>query len=920
MKTSILSNKKWFFGLVILLLAGVGLLGWGIQQALALRAAVPAVMPSPIHPVFAMLDENGENVLTTGKPVSTMRTCGECHDTAFIVSHSFHADLGLRSYQTSADSWNASDGVFGKWDPLTYRYLSQAGDKRLDLGTPEWLMKFGERIPGGGPATTARAGGDLANLVPDASNPETAILDPLSGQATAWDWKQSGSMEMDCFLCHMTQPNSAARAEEIRAGHFGQANTATLVGSGLLEKNAEGYSWNKSAFDEGGKLKGEFMFIQDPTNANCAACHGEVHANGQDPLVISACDQAYPQTATTGQVIASQKISESGVNLSGKEGLARAWDIHAERGLNCTDCHFSLNNPVHSQKDASTVPAHLKYDPRKLEIGEYLQRPDHDFARGQSAQFNVAPENKGTMRRCESCHDSQVSHADWLPYPQQHMAVVACESCHIPQMYAPAIQSYDWTVVQADGTPTNLCRGIQGGSDTVTNLVTGYKPVLMQRTNSDGKTTLTPYNLVTSWFWVYDDANGPRPVREADIKAAYLDKGVYLPEILAAFDKDGNGSIDSTELKISTEEQKSVVAARLVKLGLNNPRIEGQVQPYSINHNVTNGEYATRECSACHTGNSRVTQPMQLAAYAPAGVMPSFVSDTNVNVTGEIVKADGGALYYEPVTTRDGVYVFGHDRVNLIDWFGALAFAGTILAVGGHGTLRYISGLKRQKSTPKTQKVFMYEEYERFWHWLQTVSIILLLFTGLIIHRPDIFGAFSFPHMVLVHNVLAAILVVNAFLSLFWHLTTGEIRQYIPRPAGFFDDAIVQARFYINGIFKGDPHPFEKVKNRKLNPLQQATYFGLLNVLLPLQVITGALMWSVQKWPELTTWMGGLPVLAPFHSLVAWMLAAFVVAHVYLTTTGATPLEAMRGMVTGWEDIEVHGHSAAQPGKPKGKK
>jgi Ni,Fe-hydrogenase I cytochrome b subunit len=71
----------------------------------------------------------------------------------------------------------------------------------------------------------------------------------------------------------------------------------------------------------------------------------------------------------------------------------------------------------------------------------------------------------------------------------------------------------------------------------------------------------------------------------------------------------------------------------------------------------------------------------------------------------------------------------------------------------------------------------MYDAYERFWHWLQTITIVLLLFTGLIIHRPDIFGAFSFPYVVTVHNVLAFILVVNAALSLFWHLVSGEIRS-----------------------------------------------------------------------------------------------------------------------------------------------
>ncbi len=85
-------------------------------------------------------------------------------------------------------------------------------------------------------------------------------------------------------------------------------------------------------------------------------------------------------------------------------------------------------------------------------MGEYLQNPDHNFARGQSAQYTVAPEIKGTMRRCESCHDAPKTHADWLPYAERHMEVVACETCHIPQLYAPAIQSYDWTTLKAGGS------------------------------------------------------------------------------------------------------------------------------------------------------------------------------------------------------------------------------------------------------------------------------------------------------------------------------------------------------------------------------------------------------------------------------------------------------------------------------------
>jgi len=189
---------------------------------------------------------------------------------------------------------------------------------------------------------------------------------------------------------------------------------------------------------------------------------------------------------------------------------------------------------------------------------------------------------------------------------------------------------------------------------------------------------------------------------------------------------------------------------------------------------------------------------------------------------------------------------------------------------------------------------------------------VILLFTGLIIHRPDVFGLFSFPAVVSVHNVLAILLVINAGLSLFYHLVSGEIRQYLPRPYGFFDEAIVQAKYYLRGIFKGAGHPFEKRPEKKLNPLQQATYFAILNVLLPLQILTGALMMGVQQFPQVAGWFGGLPFLAPFHSLVAWTFAAFIVGHVYLTTTGPRPLTSLQAMVNGWEEVEAHPHAKVE--------
>jgi thiosulfate reductase cytochrome b subunit len=902
-----MTTKRTILLALLLILAGAAL---AIGTAAAQGGQQIESQASPMHPTFALLDESGANVLESGAPVSPMQTCGQCHDAGFIASHSFHADLGLSDFSAPGDTasgrpWDTSPGLFGRWDPLTYRYLSPEGDERLNLSTPDWLKAFGERLVGGGPGIASRNGQLLSEVPPHAGNPETSSVDPASGKTVSWDWQKSGSLEMNCFQCHLSSPNNQARQEAIRQGEFGSAATATLLGTGIVEQNGEEWQWNSQAFSPEGELSPEFVTIQDPTNENCAQCHGLVQTEVEQPLVLAGCDLENRETATRGQVISPQKISQSGMNLSGKEGLARSWDVHAERGLQCTDCHYSLNNPAQVAASAGSNLDHLQFDPRRLAIGEYLEKPDHNLAGGQSARGAGTPGSAAGALECETCHETGNSH-DWLPYRERHLAEVACQSCHIPQVYAPAVQAYDWTVLKADGSPLTTCRGVEGSGGNLSQLVTPYRPALLPRQNLDGGSLLAPYNLVTSWYWIYEDANGnTRPVRLEDLKAAWFDGQDYAPAVVGILDGNGNGRLDESELILDTPEKQAVLAGRLQTTGLKNPRIAGEVQPYAINHGVARGEWVTRDCQTCHSADSLITQPVELSASVPGGVLPEFVWDSNTLINGSLY-TQGGALSYRPATRAQDLYVFGHDRVSWIDVLGALFFAGVLLGVSGHSVLRFYASLRSRPADPPTESVYMYGVYERFWHWLQTSVIVLLLFTGLIIHRPDIFEIFSFTHVVVVHNVLAALLVANAGLALFYHLASGEIRQYIPRPYGFFDRAILQARYYLQGIFRRGEHPFAKRPDTKLNPLQQATYFAILNVLLPLQILSGALMWGVQRWPFAASWFGGLPFLAPFHSLIAWLFAAFIVAHVYLTTTGPEPLTSIRAMINGWEEVEVH--------------
>jgi thiosulfate reductase cytochrome b subunit len=119
-----------------------------------------------------------------------------------------------------------------------------------------------------------------------------------------------------------------------------------------------------------------------------------------------------------------------------------------------------------------------------------------------------------------------------------------------------------------------------------------------------------------------------------------------------------------------------------------------------------------------------------------------------------------------------------------------------------------------------------------------------------------------------------------------------------------YERAVAQARFYTVGIFRGEPHPHEKRPDDKFSPLQRLTYLALLNILLPLQVVSGLALWGAQHWPGPVDAVGGLAMLAKIHTAVAWIFAAFLIGHLYMITTGPKPTTYLKGMISGWETVE----------------
>lgn len=195
--------------------------------------------------------------------------------------------------------------------------------------------------------------------------------------------------------------------------------------------------------------------------------------------------------------------------------------------------------------------------------------------------------------------------------------------------------------------------------------------------------------------------------------------------------------------------------------------------------------------------------------------------------------------------------------------------------------------------------VKIYPRFERFWHWSQMVLIFALLFTGLGIS--GFHAALPFGGLVMLHTLSALLLIVLWVFAIFWHLTTGNWRHYVPTRQGLWQ----VMRFYAWGIFKGEHHPYRKAYWRKHNPLQALSYLALKLVLFPAIWVTGLAYLGYNFWsgvPDAGFW---LAVVANLHVVVAFSIAAFVVAHVYLLTTGHSFRDHVRPMVTGYDTVDL---------------
>jgi thiosulfate reductase cytochrome b subunit/Zn-finger protein len=634
---------------------------------------------------------------------------------------------------------------------------------------------------------------------------------------------------------------------------------------------------------------------RQPILRDCQKCHGIISTGKMQPEIPSGFfkrpnkEKDFSYTSNTGAIFAPQNMSDGFINIKDKKSKNIPWDIHAQRQLICTSCHF-VKGGKRDIKKSNTGLKHLIRDPRKLV----------NFRR-----FNKKPDHRIDGADCTYCHNPEIIH-DNMPYKKRHLETLSCQSCHIPSVSGPAFQSVDETIYSIENGRRAEIRGSNNTIDTPLNIkfISGYTPILFS--SKDGKKSkISPYNLITTWFWK-DGLKGKR-VDSDIIKNIFNKDEKYTDEILKLFDSNKDRVLSNNELIIDSPKKEKYLKDKLIEVGIKDPIIYGEVNSFKINHGVSSKKLMSRDCQSCHSRESRFGKRVLLADKKPLGAMVGISEKSKEIVKGIITFLPDGSVTLKRDGTINNFFIPGFNNNPLLDIFGIIIFISSILGIMIHGGLRYFYYKKGSvlEESIKKENTYMYRGLERLSHWIMAISVVLLIVTGVEIHYGIISGIITLENIVHIHNVSAKIFILNGLFFFLYNLINGEIRQFIKFNKRYIQETILQLNYYLYGIFKGASHPVAKSLKRKFNPLQQITYLGLFTILIPFQVISGLIMMFAVKFPSIILFTGGMKILVPLHNFGSWLFITFLIVHIYLTTTGESLTSNIKAMVGGYEEIEI---------------
>ncbi len=203
-----------------------------------------------------------------------------------------------------------------------------------------------------------------------------------------------------------------------------------------------------------------------------------------------------------------------------------------------------------------------------------------------------------------------------------------------------------------------------------------------------------------------------------------------------------------------------------------------------------------------------------------------------------------------------------------------------------------------------TEQIYFYPVWIRIWHAFNAVLCLLLIFTGFSMQysNPD-FTLINFGLAVSMHNISGIALTFSYFLFFFGNYFTENGKYYRLNLKGLSIRLWKQLRYYAYGYFVNEESPFPVSASNKFNPLQQVSYIFALYVAMPLLFATG---WAL-LFPEFiikkVLGFSGIFLTAQLHMVMGFLIALFLVIHLYVSTMGKSPLSNFKSIVNGWQKL-----------------
>lgn len=222
------------------------------------------------------------------------------------------------------------------------------------------------------------------------------------------------------------------------------------------------------------------------------------------------------------------------------------------------------------------------------------------------------------------------------------------------------------------------------------------------------------------------------------------------------------------------------------------------------------------------------------------------------------------------------------------------------------------------------QRVYVWEQPVRWFHWINAACILGLGGTGWLIAHPLAFvssheaaAGYWFGAVRFTHFLLAYLFTANLAFRIYWSVVGNKYSNW----RNFFPLTVAQIRQVWDvlkvDVLQATDRPVHTLGH---NAIAYFTYTGTLLLSL-FQIASGFALYaptSAAWFPQLFTWVmplaGSEQNLRLFHYAVTWAFAVFTLVHVYLVFYHdyVEGHGVMSSMIGGWKFMEKHQASAEQ--------